>query len=397
MKSAIYRAFSIIVSLVVVGFAILAVGHFARVGAQGQSYSVLYNFQGAQYGATPYGGLLLDSNGDLFGTTFYQQGGAPSGVVFELGADDSYTVLHAFKVSDGAGPMASLISDPAGNLYGTTSAGGSSGYGTVFRVTLAGQTKVVHSFSGGTGDGMTPEGPLATDKSGNGYGTTVWGGSNGAGTIYKVNGKNSQVTILHSFQGFPSDGGNPAGGLILDSSGNLYGTTPVGGSSNCGTLFEVTPAGVETVLHNFTGTDGCDPHGSLLRNAAGDLYTTTVGGGANNLGAIVKWSENGKIFVLYSFGGSDGENPYASLIRDSSGDFFGTTYNGGANGLGVVFEFSNTQQYTVLHSFSGGTTDGANPYAPLVRDSSGNLYGTTVNGGTANCTYGCGTIFKITP
>jgi len=397
VKSLICRAFSIIVSLIVASVAILAIGHFARVEAQQQSYTVLYNFQGGTSGAYPYGGLLLDSAGDLFGTTDDTAGGA-TGIVFELSASGSFNVLHVFlsKPNDGHSPKAGVISDRAGNLFGTTFAGGRSNAGTIFGLSPAGKEAVLHPFAGSPSDGSFPTAPLLAGSGGLYYGTTIEGGTFNLGTVFEFNITTRLLTILHSFGG-TGDGNEPNGGLITDSSGNLYGTTAWGGANNCGTLFELTAAGVETVLHSFTGTDGCNPYGSLLRNTAGDLYTTTFNGGANNLGAIVKWSENGKEFVLYSFGGPDGSGPFAPLIRDSSGDFYGTTYNGGANGLGVAFEFSNAQQYTVLHSFTGGTTDGANPYAPLVRDSSGNLYGATVDGGNPNCTNGCGTIFKITP
>jgi uncharacterized repeat protein (TIGR03803 family) len=399
VNSLIYRAFSLLATLIVVSFVILAIGYFAPIGAQNQAYSVLYNFQGGSNGAAPYGALLLDSTGDLFGTTYYQGGHTASGVVFEFSASQNYSLLHSFKgvPNDGAGSLAAVISDHVGNLYGTTSLGGSSNLGAIFGVNPAGREEVLHSFAGSPNDGAFPGAPLLGSKGGIYYGTTASGGASNAGTVFSFNAQSRQVTILHSFTG-PSDGAQPNGGLITDSSGNLYGTTSYGGAYNQGTLFEITAAGAESVLYSFTGgIDGGVPQGSVLRNAAGDLYTTTYYGGANGFGAIMKWSENGKEFVLYSFAGPDGAYPRASIIRDLSGNFYGTTQSGGAADLGVAFEFSNTQQYTVLHSFTGGATDGSSPYAPLVLDSSGNLYGTTVNGGSGSCTNGCGTIFKITP
>ena len=188
--------------------------------------------------------------------------------------------------------MAGLLQDASGNLYGTTFAGGTNGYGTVFKVTPAGVETVLYSFSGGT-DGQYPQAGLIQDASGNLYGTTygidLYGGTNSNGTVFKVT-PSGVGTVLYSF-GTGTDGNYPYAGLIQDASGNLYGTTTGGGANNKGTVFKVTPAGVETVLHSFgTGTDGRYPYAGLIQDTSGNLYGTTHGGGTNNIGTVFKIS-----------------------------------------------------------------------------------------------------------
>jgi uncharacterized repeat protein (TIGR03803 family) len=197
--------------------------------------------------------------------------------------------------------------------------------------------------------------------------------------------------VLYSFN--YSDGAIPYAGLIADASGNLYGTTESGGASSNGTVFQVTPTGSETVLYSFTGTDGAIPLAGLIADASGNLYGTTSSGGANGGGTVFKltptqsgpWTEN----VLYSFNYSDGAIPYAGLIADASGNLYGTTESGGASNNGTVFQVTPTGSETVLYSFS--SSDGADPDAGLIADASGNLYGTTIFGGANDL----GTVFKL--
>jgi uncharacterized repeat protein (TIGR03803 family) len=365
--------------------------------AQAQTFSVLYTFTGGADGGTPYAGLVLDNQGNLYGTTV--AGGAglfdcPTGcgTVFKLDTAGKETVLHSFgeTSSDGEGPFYGyLVRDGAGNLYGTTDSGGTHGSGTIFRVSPTGK-EVFFSFNGS--DGGFPLAGLVADTAGNFYGTTYVRGDGcppyGCGTVFKVTSAGKE-TVLHSFTGAP-DGDNPFAGLVADSAGNLYGTTVTGGASGAGSVFKVEPNGKETVLYSFTGLDGALPFGGLVRDSAGNLYGTTQAGGANFFGTVFELDTTGKETVLYSFtGGSDGATPYAGLVRDSAGNLYGTTSQGGMDNIGTVFEVDTTGKETVLYSFTGGT-DGGLPYAGLARDSAGNLYGTSSN-------YGWGAVFKITP
>ena len=344
-------------------------------------------------------------------------------------AAPSFTVLYSFPgyPTDGWQPYAGLARDAAGNLYGTTSAGGASGWGVVFKLGSTGTETILHTFTGGA-DGGGPSGGLVQDAGGNLYGTTAdggafspcsqgpLGGSNGGcGAVFKL-GSSGTETVLYNFSGGP-DGANPLGGLIRDAAGNLYGTTVAGGvgsklcAGGCGTVFKVAPSGAETVLHSFTGgADGGQPTDGLISDAAGNLYGTTIEGGersgacsagGGSCGVVFKLSPTGTYTVLHSFtGGADGGNPDAGLIQDAAGNLYGTTYGGGASSLGVVFELircdsgSSGYDFKVLHSFTG--PDGASPYSPLVRDAAGNFYGTAAHGGA----YGGGAngvVFRLTP
>jgi len=255
----------------------------------------------------------------------------------------------------------------------------------------------LHSFSGP--DGEFPGGSPIRDASGNLYGTTINGGSYdygfsyayggaGNGTVFKIDPSGNE-TVLYSFIG-GADGAYPFAGLVQDAAGNLYGMTTGGGSADLGTVFKVDPSGNEIVLHNFTGgADGASPHAGLVQDAAGNLYGTTRRGGSADLGTVFKVDPSGNEIVLHSFtGGADGAEPYAGLVRDTEGILYGTA-SGGGTGYGTVFKIDPSGNFTVVHSFDGGT-DGAYPCSELVRDASGNLYGTTAGGGT-----GYGTVFKI--
>ena len=252
--------------------------------------------------------------------------------------------------------------------------------------------KVIYSFAGGS-DGADPLAGLVRDAASNLYGTTYAGGDYGSGTVFKLDTTGKEA-VLHSFSGGP-DGGYPYAGLILDAAGNLYGTADAGGVHNYGAVFEMPAGGAEGVLYSFTGTggDGADPLAGLIRDGVGNLYGTTASGGAFGLGTVFKVSAGGAETVLHSFrGGSDGEYPYASVIRDAAGNLYGTTYGGGASGWGTVFEINPTGKETVLFSFAGAA-DGASPEGGLVQDAAGHLYGTTKYGGTL----GAGTVFELSP
>jgi len=243
----------------------------------------------------------------------------------------------------------------------------------------------------GSPDGGTPLVGLVHDASGNLYGTTFLGGSADEGTVFKLSGIGKE-TVLYSFKGFP-DGFHPyAGALAIDLAGNLYGTTEQGGSSNQGTVFKVDQSGNEGILYSFAGApDGGIPYGGVIGDKSGNLYGTTFFGGSPNNGTVFKITANNQEVILHSFGGSpsDGAFSYASLLRDAHGNLYGTNYQGGTTGNGTVFRVSPSGQETVLYNFRG-TPDGQLPYAGLVAHD-GALYGTTVQGGTT----GIGTVFKL--
>jgi uncharacterized repeat protein (TIGR03803 family) len=261
---------------------------------------------------------------------------------------------------------------------------------------------VVYSFQCGGGDGQNPWSDLISDSAGNLYGTTRGGGTFGDGTVFEISVGGAEA-VLYSFGATPGDGSGPVTGLVRDNAGNLYGTTPGGGAHTVGALYEVSPDGQETMLVSFNDPVGAYPYGELLRDSAGDLYGTATSGGTSGEGTVYRLVPNGKLSAIYSFAGppGDGAGPSGGLIRDSAGHLYGVTSGGGADNLGTVFELSKPGADTVLYSFAGGSeTDGSDPSAGLVGDAAGNLYGITVEGGSGEeCTPrgGCGTVFKLTP
>ena len=340
------------------------------------------------------------------------------GAVFELTSTGTLNVLHDFTgaPTDGASPMSGLAMAGPAMFYGTTFIGGAQGQGTIYRVTSAGFESVIHNFHNST-TGNHPQAALVRDPAtGIFYGTTANGGvsnSNcfgGCGTVFNLAPEFADELpsfsgVIYEFAGDPTDGGLPISAMIADAAGNLYGVASTGGPTNNGAVFKVTPAGVETVLYSFTGlADGGSPQGALLLDSQGNLYGTTALGGIVNTacpsgcGVVYKLSPAGKQTVLYSFQGlPDGQKPKAGLIRDSARNLYGTTAFGGvptsdfASGGGTVFEISPTGTETVLYRFTGGA-DGGNPQGPLLLKS-GTLYGNTANGGIGDN----GTIFKLTP
>ena len=365
--------------------------------AHGQAEKVLYSFVNSPDGANPrYVTPILDTNGNLYGTTNF--GGAYGfGTVFKLAPSGTETVLHSFDVNgkDGAYPEAGLTMYK-GNLYGTTVEGGTDSIdGTVFELThtTKGWTeKILHSF-GATGDGSQPYCVLTFDTAGNLYGTTNVGGAYSYGTVFKLTPSGTE-TILWSF-GNGTDGANPVAGVVLDTKGNLYGTTEYGGDYGYGTVFELTPSGTEKVLWSFgNGTDGAYPLARLLIYK-GNLYGTTVDGGTYGDGTVFELKPSGGETVLHSFANNDidGFHPYAGLTI-YNGNFYGTNASGGgiAGASGTVFEVTPSGSEKILHTF-GGNPDGAFPYGGVVSDKLGNLYGATFSGGTNDY----GTVYKVTP
>jgi uncharacterized repeat protein (TIGR03803 family) len=339
----------------------------------------------------------MDKGGNLFGTASIggnrNCGGILGcGTVFELDPTGKESVLYIFNEQYSL-PLG-LVMDGKGNLYGVTNGGGEFGNGAVYTLKVSPNStrKVLYSFSGGA-DGSLPLG-LVQDNSGNLYGVTFEGGAYGRGTVFKVDLHGTE-TVLYSFSG-GADGDAPHSTLLLDGAGNLYGTTEGGGLFRNGTVFKIDSAGKESVLYSFSGgADGeCPSGGGVVADAEGNLYGTTALGGdvGCSCGVVYKLDTDGNQHVLYTFtGGADGKYPKA-VILDSAGNLFGTTFAGGTTQDGTVFEVDASGKETVLYSFTGGA-DGSFPVVGLLRDTKGNLYGTTYFGGT----YGVGTVFKIVP
>ncbi len=363
----------------------LGLGAVYEFNAAGNE-TVLYGFQNPVDGQYPYSGVIGDSAGNLYGTT-YGGGTSGAGVVYKLDAARQETVLYTFTGgTDGGFPWAGVIRDTEGNLYGTASGGGL-GYGVVYKVSPSGQETVLYAFTGGA-DGASPLVGVIRDSAGNLFRTTAYGGT--AGVVFKVD-PSGQETVLYTFTG-GADGGNPYAGVIRDPAGNLYGTTISGGASYAGVVFKLSPSGQETVLYSFTGgADGGGPDAGVIRCSAGKLCGTTQSGGTAYWGVVFELdAATGQETVLYSFtGGADGGNP-AAVICDQ-GNLYGVTYQGGGSGQGVVFEVNTSGQETVVYSFPGGAAGGW-PNG-VVRDTQGNLYGTTYFGGIDSV----GVVFEIEP
>jgi len=404
----------------------------ASAVAQAQSFKVLYQFKGGKDGARPASDLIVDTAGNLYGTTPWGGGTGCSsqvgcGIVFKISKAGKETVLYRFRGgNDGGGPVSSLLMDASGNLYGTTHEGGDStncggwGCGTIFKLSKAGTETVLYRFGAGA-NGAGPDSPLIQDSAGNFYGTTTGGGdAYGGGTVWKLD-KAGKLTVLKRFTG--TDGDGPSGSLLRDAKGNIYGTTVSGGDLNCyypwgcGVVFKLDAKGTET-MYAFTGDpnhptgDGLYPHAGVFQDAQGNIYGPTNEGGANDCGAfrpgtLFKWTPGGKETVLYSFKcSSDGAIPHGLLMDPGGKVFYGETYIGGdpacGFGCGTVYKIDKTGKgEQVLYNFSPGP-GGMWPTGGLVRDAKGTLYGTTTAAGNVtSCTIpdgkGCGTVFAIVP
>jgi uncharacterized repeat protein (TIGR03803 family) len=391
-------------SFIAVIVSVLAAMSLSPAGGQVAHFQ-LKSF-GCGTNVTSYGGLVQDSNAVFYGT-IYNGGSSGEGMVFKVNPDGfGYAALKSFTGSggDGAYPEAGLILGQDGVLYGTTSSGGASNSGTIFKLAVNGSgAGVLWSFSGANGDGAIPAAPLMQGSDGVLYGTTVAGGSNGCGTVFKLNTNGSGYSVIRSFAGTNGDGGYPNAGLLQASNGLLYGTTTFGGTSNSGTIFRLNTDGSGyTKLHSFTNVDGENPYAALIQGQDGALYGTTYFGGLNPgatpLGKIFKLNPDGTGYqLLANFQGfSDGGNPLAALAQATNGTLYLATFSGGnfPDYSGTVVEIqpdgsSLNTDYTFLAS--GG--DGTHPRGPLVVGLDGALYGLTSAGGV----YGNGTMFKWDP
>ena len=414
----------------VIWFAIFA---FASITlASAQTETVIHTFQSVSKadGAAPFGGLVADSNGALYGATYYG-GKYGQGTVYKLappatqGGVWKQNILYSFTGgADGGEPSGSLLLDSKSHkIYGTTQIGGSARYyGVVYELVPPSKPgapwteAVLYNFSG-SADGGTPYAGVISDSKGTLYGTTLYGGNAsgtaGSGVIFRlsppISGGGWRERVLHTFTGV-SDGERPYAGLVLDNIGNLYGTTFLGGTSNMGTVFMLAPPSggigpwTESVLYSCSGGwyDCSNPEAGLIFDSTGALYGTTVyGGGYGDVFELEPPTTSGGAWTeieLYFFtGGSDGSYPRASVIFDSAGALYGTTEIGGVNNYGTAFKVNpptaqdSLWSEQVLVYFNAGSV-GAGPFAPLIQLGQ-NFYGTTVDGGSAKA----GVVFEITP
>ncbi len=359
------------------------------VSAVGTKLSTLYSFTGGTDGSSP-NGLADGRDGYLYGTT--QLGGSfHNGSAFKIGTNGGFIMLVSFDQTNGAFPLAGLVLSTNRNFYGTTSAGGASGAGTVLAMTPAGEASILHEFTGGN-DGGSPATALIQGTDGGFYGATQNGGANGLGTIFRITSGGTLGT-LHAFVG-GAEASSPAGALLELSHGTFYGTSASGGTSNQGSVFRLIPGGALTTLYSFTGgMDGYHPVGSLVLGDDGALYGATSYNtirGFAFYGTLFNLSTNGALQTLYALNFTDGSYPAAGLVLSSDGNFYGTTEQGGAADYGTVFRMTPGGVVSTLVEFDG-FNDGANPVTALTEGSDGNLYGTTSAGGPG----GHGTIFRL--
>ncbi len=400
------------------------------LSSQAQTYTVIHNFSGGADGANPYAGITIDRAGNLESTA--SEGGLGYGTVFRLKhsqAGYSFGILYSFTGgSDGAYPYNGVVIGSDGSLYGTTflhggSGCGGNGCGTVFNLRPpAAFCKAVlcpwmetglYDFAGGSdGSGPTQGTNLIFDQMGNMYGTTASGGAYGQGTVYKLtrSGGGWAESVVHEF-GAAGDGAQPLHNVIFDTSGNLYGTTSYGGASNNGAVYQLVPSGsgwTENILLSFStnGSAGGIPYAGLMIDPSGNLYGATSTGGSGGVGTVFELLPSGdswtlKVLHSFSVGHGDGYNcgPYGNFAMDAAGNLYGTTYSDGAYGYGSVFKLtpaSGQWTYTSVYDFcSGGwpCSDGELPSGDLTVDANGNFYGTASRGGSD----GYGVVWRITP
>ncbi len=451
--------------LTTMSVALLAAPAVAQARRKTSPYTPIYNFLAGNDGNGPQGALIQDANGVLYGTTAIG-GPASAGTVFSLTPPQAgtsvwtETVLYSFTGgADGSAPMSALVMDANGNLYGTTDLDGAYGAGTVFMLSPPANggpwtETTLWSFTGGA-DGGNPTSKLIFDMAGNLYGTTNYGGTANLGTVFELSPptdgtQNWVQATLWSFAG-GTDGSSPQAGLYMDANSNLYGTTAAGGVNNVGTVFELSPLNdgsgtwTEQLLWNFTGaTDGGTPLGALIADSQGNLYGTTQYGGTgncpqgawewtlrggqsaqggtgaaplaapfDNCGTVFElsppadgvsaWTEN----VIFNFdNGPDGANPDAELVFDTYGNLFGTTPDGGAKPQGSLFELtpandgSGTWSETTPFDFTEKANQGFYPHGGLLLGADGALYGTASHGGTTWVhvkNFGYGMVFRLMP
>ncbi len=389
----------------------------AAVVAPAQTFQTVVTFNSTN-GAIPTGVLVQGTDGNLYGTTQYG-GTANIGTVFKLTQGGALTTIYSFCLktlcADGSLPDAGLIQGRDGNFYGTTFWGGSQNSGTIFKITPSGALTTLHSFCSlaQCADGANPHAALMIGSDGNFYGTTSGGGATNGGGVFKFT-TSGAFTALYSFcsQANCADGSFPEGGVIQWTDGNFYGTTSAGGNTNAGTVFKLTPSGVLTTLYTFCSlakcADGEFPYAGLASGSDGNFYGTTSGSQPATGGTVFKITPSGLLTTLHRFCSlancADGEYPFAGVVQGTDGNFYGTTEIGGANannvdcvlGCGTFYRVTPAGTLTTLYNFcsNNNCSDGAESVAGVVQASSGTFYGTTFAGGTClSLTEGCGTVF----
>jgi uncharacterized repeat protein (TIGR03803 family) len=375
------------------------------IAAQGQVFNSLLSFDGTD-GLSPYNvSLVQGRDGSYYGTTSYG-GGNNLGTIFRITSDGTLTTLYSFcdqdyACPDGSEPLAGLIQDIDGDLYGTTYSGGTQNSGTIFRITPQGVLNTVYNFCSQINctDGYYPEAGLIQAVDGNFYGSTILGGNsacgkgNGCGTIFRITPE-AALTTMHAFGG--SDGSSPSG-LVQAANGDFYGTTSGGGAQNEGTVFKISAGGTLTTLHNFCErkdcADGGQPWASLMLGPDENLYGTTTESGAHNAGTAFRITPSGRLTILYTFCSlyncNDGASPTAGLIQGTDGQLYGATDYLGAGHSGTLFSISSDRTLTIQHSFD--ENDGFEPFAALLQATNGTFYGITLDGGKV----GGGTVYSL--
>ena len=347
------------------------------------------------------GNLLLASDGNIYAVS--SGGGNGGGAIVRIALDGTMTVLHApEKGTEGASAYAGMMQAADGNLYGTMYLGGEHGRGVVFRMTLDGTYTLLHSLGDSKVDAALPYGGLVQAPDGNLYGTTLRGGANDKGTIFRIALDGSNYSLLHSFDG--GNGENPEGTLIVGTDGNLYGTTLQGGSGNRGIIFRLTTAGAVTTLYSFPSLSafntsglainatGANPRAGLFLAADGNYYGTAYQGGTTGYGTLFKMTPAGAVTVVHAFAGPLGSAgfPLSSVTQDAAGNLYGTSEQGGSINQGAAWRYSAAGQFGLLHSFVGSSIDGNKPFAALLPVGS-SLYGVT----TSDQLFGVGAVFKL--
>ena len=393
-------------------------GSLTFVAFVAQTDVILHNFGDGtvtEDGLVPQAGLVQGTDGNFYGTTdrggstYLSPGDPGSGTVFRITPAGSVTILHSFLdgsvVQDGASPTAPLIQGTDGNFYGTAPSGGIA-FGTIFKMTPGGVVTIMHKFGDGSTvlDGGRPGAPLVQGTDGNFYGTAPLGGKDGYGTAFKMTPAGI-LTTLHSFLNDGKDGRYPQSGLVQGPNGAFYGTTNQGGTAGYGTIYKMTPSGSVTILHNFADGsvpgDGYGPGGqNMIVGSDGNLYGTTASDflGGEYAGVVYKITPTGTYSILHHFvygAADDAGRSFSPLVKDSSGVMYGVSFGGGVEGNGTVFRINLAGEVSVLHSFPSENQgkDGANPVGGVIVGKDGNIYGTTIHGGTAQY----GVVFRVVP
>ncbi len=346
--------------------------------------------------------LLLANDGNIYFVS--ASGGKRYGAVGKLTPDGTLTAHYAFasEGTESVSAFSGLIQANDGHLYGTSFLGGADGAGTAFRVTLGGQYTLLHSFGVSRTDAALPYAGLVQAPDGRLYGTTMRGGDNDNGTIFRLNLDGSDFAIIHQFN--VSNGDHPQGRLIVGSDGDLYGTTLQGGSGNRGTIYKISTAGVFTSLYSFPSlsafntdgvainTTGANPRSALLLAADGNYYGTAYQGGPGGHGTVYRMTPAGEVSVVHAFTGpsSDGGFPLAGVIQDPAGNFYGTTERGGYLDLGSAWRIDTNGQFRLLHGFVDSSADGSTPYGTLLL-ANNTIYGASYS----DSVLGQGVIFKL--